>query len=105
MTVGGLGPSDLAEPDDDENDAMERPVRTHSFAWSPRKAARAKSQHDDGRPCLSDAAQGQLLIAIAKARRWMRDVAADVCSFKEIALLIASQTASRPLSSRERVTS
>ena len=36
-----------------------------------------------GRAC--HAARGQLLLAVAKARRWMRDVAADVRSFEDIA--------------------
>ena len=85
IAVGGLGPSDLAKTEGDEEDATERPVRTHSIAWAPRQIRRAKSQHDDGRSCLSDAAQGQLLLSIGKVRHWMRDVAADVRSFEEIA--------------------
>ena len=85
MAVGDLGPSEFAESEGDEEDAMERPVRLHSIAWAPRQVRRAKSQHDDGRSCLSDAARGQLLLAIAKARYWMRDVAADVRSFEDIA--------------------
>ncbi len=85
MAVGGFGPSEFAEPDGDEEDATERPVRRHSIAWAPRQVRRAKSQHDDGRSCLSDAARGQLLLAITKARHWMRDVAADVRSFEDIA--------------------
>ena len=85
IAVGGLGPSDLAESEDDEEDATERPVRLHSITWAPRQVRRAKSQHDDGRSCLSDVARGQLLLAIGKARHWMRDVAADVRSFEDIA--------------------
>ena len=85
MAVGGLGPSEFAESEGDEEDATERPVRLHSIAWAPRQVRRAKSQHDDGRSCLSDVARGQLLLAIGKARHWMRDVAADIRSFEDIA--------------------
>ena len=81
---GDLAHPDLAQPDDEELDT-DRPVRTITIAWTPHRVRRAKSQHDDGQSRLSDASRGQLLLAIAKARRWMRDIAADACSFAEIA--------------------
>ena len=84
----GIGP-DLSEVDDtddsDERCPDDRPVRTLSAPWTPRDVHRAKGVRDDGRSGLSDAARDQLLLAIAKVRRWMRDVADDVTTFADIA--------------------
>ena len=46
---------------------------------------RAKGIRDDGQPGLSDAARDQLLRSVAKARRWLRDLACDATTFEAIA--------------------
>ena len=84
VASGNIAHQDLAPKADQEPEA-ERPVRKLSIAWAPRRARRAKSQCHDGRSCLSDATRGQLLLAIGKARRWMRDIVNDVRSFEDIA--------------------
>ena len=84
---GGLDLSgaDEADEGDDERCPDDRPVRTLSVPWTPRDVHRAKGVRDDGRLGLSDVARDQLLLAIAKARRWMSDVADDVTTFADIA--------------------
>ena len=96
--VDGQGMRRSSDPDsemalneeDDADDSEERytddrPMHTLSVPWTPRDVHRAKGVRDDGRPGLSDAARDQLLLAIARARRWMRDVADDVTTFADIA--------------------
>ena len=93
--VGGLDPMlspDLGieqEPDpaeeNEDRDPANRPVYRLSLPWTPRTVHRAKGVRDDGQPGLSDSARDQLLLAIAKARRWMHDVARDATTFEEIA--------------------
>ena len=74
-------PSDESDPRDDPS----RPARKLSVPWTPRDIHRAKGVRDDGQPGMSDAARDQLLRAIAKARRWIRDVACDATTFAAIA--------------------
>ncbi len=93
--VDGQGTSRSSDPDSemeddadhsDEQSTDDRPMHTLSVPWTPRDVHRAKGVRDDGRPGLSDAARDQLLLTIAKARRWMRDVADDVTTFADIAM-------------------
>ena len=77
--------SEAGHAEDDERHPSDRPVHMLSVPWTPRDVHRAKGVRDDGRPGLSDAARNQLLLAIAKARRWMRDVALDSTTFADIA--------------------
>ncbi len=70
---------------DADPEACDRPTRMLIMPWAPRDVHRAKGVRDDGEPGLSDAARVQLLTAIAKARRWMSDIACDKTTFAAIA--------------------
>ena len=72
-------------PADANTNACDRHTRMLIVPWTPRDVHRAKGVRDDGQPGLSDAARDQLLAAIAKARRWMTDIACDKTSFAAIA--------------------
>ena len=70
---------------DADTDTCDRLTRMLIVPWTPRDVHRAKGVRDDGQPGLSDAARDQLLTAIAKARRWMTDIACDKTTFAAIA--------------------
>ena len=72
-------------PADADTDPLDRPTEMLIVPWTPRDVHRAKGVRDDGQPGLSDAARDQLLTAIAKARRWMTDIACDKTTFAAIA--------------------
>ncbi len=70
---------------DAEREGSEPEVNTVVVPWSPQPSGREKGVRGNAAHNLSDAARDRLLLAIAKARRWMADVADRRCSFADIA--------------------